>query len=462
MRISQRRGAAAVAASLTLGAVLAACSSGGSGETDAGTTDGGATAGGGEASCTNTIPKPDATEVSVWAWYPAFEPVVDLFNETHDDVQICWTNAGQGADEYNKFSTAIEAGSGAPDVIMLESEILPTYTILDSLADLSEFGAGELESEFTTGSWSDVSSGEAVHAVPVDGGPMGMLYRADIFDEYGVEPPTTWDEFAQAAQDLRDAGYEGYITNYPTNGNALNYALFAQNGWEPFEYDPANPTEIGIDVANPEAEEVLSYWNELIEADLVATDDAFTSDYNTSLVDGTYAVYLAAAWGPGYLQGLSDADSDAEWKAAPLPQWDPANPVQVNWGGSTFAVTQQAQDKEAAYTVASELFRSMESWEIGIDEAALFPQWNEALESDFFVEKEYPFFGGQQINQDVFLEAANGYEGFSFSPFQVYAYDQQTQALYDMVESGGDAASTLQTIQDALVSYAQQQGFTVN
>ena len=76
-------------------------------------------AGGAEASCTNEIMKPDATQVSVWAWYPAFEDVVDLFNESHDDVQICWTNAGQGNDEYTKFSTAIESGSGAPDVIML-------------------------------------------------------------------------------------------------------------------------------------------------------------------------------------------------------------------------------------------------------------------------------------------------------------------------------------------------------
>ena len=54
---------------------------------------------------------------------PRLREVVDLFNENHDDVQICWTNAGQGNDEYTKFSTAIEAGSGAPDVIMLESEV---------------------------------------------------------------------------------------------------------------------------------------------------------------------------------------------------------------------------------------------------------------------------------------------------------------------------------------------------
>ncbi|MFD7021084.1 ABC transporter substrate-binding protein [Promicromonospora sukumoe] len=441
----------AAAAAVAVSAIgLTACSGGAGGGSAA------------EATCTNEIKQPDAAQVTVWAWYPAFESVVDNFNETHTDLQVCWTNAGQGADEYNKFQTAIEAGTGAPDVIMLEAEVLPTFTILESLVDLSEYGAGELEGDYTPGSWSDVSNGDAVYAIPVDGGPMGMLYRADIFEQYGVEVPTTWDEFATAAQDLRDAGFEGHITDFPTNGNALNYALFAQNGWEPFQYDAAKPTEVGITVDSPEAEEVLSYWKGLVDDDLVATEDAFTTDYNAALVDGTYAVYLAAAWGPGYLQGLSEADADAEWRAAPLPQWDPENPVQVNWGGSTFAVTAQSEQPEAAATVAKELFDTDEAWRLGVEEAALWPQWKPMLESDWFTGLEAPFFGGQKINEEVFLDAANGYEGFSFSPFQVYAYDQQTQALYDMVQNGTDASTALSTIQDGLVRYATEQGFTVS
>ena len=104
-----------------------------------------------EASCTNKIVNKDATQVSVWAWYPAFEEVVDLFNNTHDDVQICWTNAGQGNDEYTKFSTALEAGSGAPDVIMLESEVLSSFSIRDGLVDLTEYGADDVKDDYTAG-----------------------------------------------------------------------------------------------------------------------------------------------------------------------------------------------------------------------------------------------------------------------------------------------------------------------
>lgn len=411
--------------------------------------------------CTNTIKNKDATQVSVWAWYPAFEEVVDLFNESHDDVQICWTNAGQGNDEYTKFSTAIEAKSGAPDVIMLEAEVLSSFSIRDALVDITEFGANDVKENYSAGAWKDVSSGDAVFAIPVDGGPMGMLYRSDIFEAAGIEVPTTWDEFADAAQALKDSGQGGVLTNFPTNGRAFNQALFAQAGSVPFAYDSAVPTEVGVHVNDENALKVQEYWNDLVTKGLVATDDAFTADYNTKLVDGTYAVYLAAAWGPGYLGGLADADANATWRVAPLPQWDAANPVQANWGGSTFAVTAQAKDKEAAAKVAMEIFGTEEAWKIGIEEAALFPLWRPILESDYFRDMEYPFFGGQQINKDVFLEAASGYEGFTFSPFQNYAYDQLTEKTFAMVQGELTAKESLDELQTALETYATAQGFTL-
>lgn len=459
---TRRRWPVAGVASVAMVAALAACSAGSQGtDGDGGSqgTDGGGTGDAGP--CTNEIVNPDAEQVSVWAWYPAFEGIVDLFNESHDDVQICWTNAGQGNDEYTKFSTAIEAGTGAPDVIMLEAEVLSSFTIRDALVDIAPYGAAGIADQFTEGAWSDVSSGDAVYAVPVDGGPMGMLYRQDIFDRYGVDVPTTWDEFSAAAQQLKDAGYDGVITDFPTNGRALNAALFAQAGWEPFTYDAASPTDIGLQVDTDGAKKVLAYWEDLVDAGLVATDDAFTTDYNTKLVDGSYATYLAAAWGPGYLGGLEGADDDAVWRAAPIPQWDASNPVQINWGGSTFAVTSQARNPELAAQVAMGIFGTEEAWKYGIEQAALFPLWRPILESDYFADLEYPFFGGQQINKDVFLEAAAGYEGFVFSPFQNYAYDKQTEVLFAMVEGQYDAAEALDTLQATLVQYANEQGFSV-
>jgi len=42
---------------------------------------------------------------------------------------------------------------------------------------------------------------------------MGLLYRKDIFDKYGITPPKTWDDFAAAARKLHSADPKVYITN---------------------------------------------------------------------------------------------------------------------------------------------------------------------------------------------------------------------------------------------------------
>ncbi|MBO0985244.1 ABC transporter substrate-binding protein [Rathayibacter sp. SD072] len=418
----------------------------------------GCSAGSEAASCENTIVNDEAKVVTMWAWYPEFEGVVDLFNNSHDDVQICWSNAGAGNDEYTKLTTAVQAGSGAPDVVMLESEVVQSYIPQDALVDLTEYGAADVQQNYSEGAWADVSSGSGTYAIPVDGGPVGMLYRQDILDEYGIPVPTTWEEYAAAAQALKDAGSTTLMTDYAGNGRAYQQALFAQAGSVPYTVDG---TDVTVDVDDEASAKVMNYWNDLVGKGLVGTEDSSTTDYNTHLVDGTYASVIAAAWLPGYLQGFEGADPDAVWRAAPVPQWEGEEPTQINIGGSAFAVTEQAEDKEAAALVAKEIFGTEEAWKIGIEKAALFPLWKPILESDYFANLEYDFFGGQQINKDVFLTAATEYQGFQVSPFQNFAYDKLTEAVNAVNSGESSVEDALATYQTAVSEYAAGQGYTV-
>ncbi|MGO4584478.1 ABC transporter substrate-binding protein [Arthrobacter sp. 2RAF6] len=448
-----KKAIAAAVSAAALAATMAGCSGG----ADAASTGSNTT------NCTNKIVHADAPKVSVWAWYPNMATVVDNFNNSHTDVQVCWTVAGQGGPEYAKFQTAIQAGKGAPDVIMLEADQLTGFELQNALVDLSKYGAGDVKKNFSAGSWKDVSQGDSVYAIPVDGGPMAMIYRKDVLDKYGIKPPTTWAEYETAAQKVKDAGGPAF-GDLGSNVPAALTALMAQKGAVPFTYDLADQKNISIHLDSQPAKDVLNYWAGLVKKGLVATQDQFTTDYISGMIGGKYATYISAAWAPGYLtgSGVGKGNEKGTFAAAPLPQWDPSNPVSVNWGGSTFAVTSQAGDQKLAAEVAKGLYADDTSLTDGWKTQTIFPLNQNVLKSDAFTNNAVDFFGGQTANKDIYIPAENAYKGFSYSPFSVYYYAQlqaETVKINAGKVSGDEAATELQGI---MVNYAKSQGFTVN
>ncbi|MBW9109141.1 extracellular solute-binding protein [Microbacterium trichothecenolyticum] len=438
---------------LAVAGALAACTAGG------GDGDGG---GGDASNCSNEIKNPDAPVVTLWAWYPNSEAVVDNFNEENDDVQVCWTNVGAGGDAYDKFQTAISGGSGAPDVMMVEADRIAVFQAQDAIIDLSDLGYEDVKDNFGEGAWKDVSVGDGIYGAPIDGGPMGMIYRTDIFEQYGITPPTTWEEFEATAQTVKDAGgpvFASFAANQPAAVTAYMY----QNGAEPFEYDPANEGEIGINLNSPEIKEVLDYWAGLVQKDLVGTEDQFTPEYIAGVIGGDYATYLSAAWAPGYLQGagVGEGADAGVWAAAPLPQWDPANPIAINWGGSAFSVSSQADDPELAAKVAFGVYADQASLDEGWQNQIIFPLNVNVLDSPEFQDYEVPFFSGQQANKEVYVPAANAYKGMTYTPLGQFYYQTLTEQIQNINDGSATGSEAADALQEAVVAYAEEQGFTV-
>ena len=442
----------AAVSAVAIALALAACSGGGSG--------GGSSV---AKNCTNKIVVKSAPVVTVWAWYPNMATVVDNFNNAHKDVQVCWTNVGQGGDEYNKFQTAVAAGKGGPDVVMLEADHLANYQIQGALVDISKYGANSVKKNFSAGAWKDVSVGDAVYAAPIDGGPMAMIYRKDIFDKYGITPPTTWAEYQADAQKVKDAGGP-LFGDLGSNVPAVMMALQIQKGATPFTYDPTKPKDVGVKLDDSASKDVLDYWGGLVKNGLVGTQDQFTADYISGVVGGKYATYISAAWAPGYLSGagVGKGADKGQFASAPLPQWDPSSPVSVNWGGSAFAVTTQATDKKLSTEVAIGLYADPASLEDGWKNQVIFPLNQGVLTSDAFVNAQVAFFNGQTVNKDIYIPAENAYKGFTYSPFQVYYY-AQLQAELAKVNSGSETGSeAASALQKSIADYAKKQGFTVS
>lgn len=452
----------AVALTLAVAGALVACSANGGdgGEaTTAPPADGG---GGTDATCTNTITKTDLPVVTMWAWYPNMDLAIDNFNEANDEVQVCWTNVGQGGDEYEKFQTAIAAGTGAPDVVMVEADRILNFQIQGALSDISPYVTPDIKANFSDGAWKDVSVGDAIYGAPIDGGPVAMIYRQDIFEEYGLEIPTTWAEYEATARQLKDAGGP-LFGDVGANNPALLMALQIQRGAEPFVYDPKTPEQIGINLNDQASKDVMEYWGRLAAEGLVGTDDQFTPEYIAGVIGGDYATYVSAAWAPGYLQGagVGQEEDAGAWRTAPLPQWSAGDNVQVNWGGSAFSVSSQASNVELAAKVALGVYADEATLTDGWVNQIIFPLNQNVLNSAAFNDLESEFFGGQQANKEVYSPAAAAYGGTAYSPFgQVYldTLQEHTANVSDGTETASDA---LDAVQATVVAYAQEQGFTV-
>jgi multiple sugar transport system substrate-binding protein len=455
-----------VGATGMLALTLAACSTGGGPVAPTGTdgTPTGTSAAPGSVTsteCTNTVPHPELPTVVIWAWYPNMQLVADNFNAQHTDVQVCWLTVAGGTPAYDKYQAAISAGTGLPDIIMVEADHLPTYEIQDALVDLTQYGVNDIKDEFSEGAWKDVSSGAAVYAVPIDGGPMGLIYRKDIWDAAGITTmPTTWDEYAADAAIIKETT-GAYIASMEANSPARMIAQMIQAGADPFSYDLTNRTDIRIKVNDDISKKVLKFWSDLVANGYAANDDSFTTDYVANLGSGKYATWPSAAWAPGYMSGAGIEQAAGLWRSAPLPKWSPSDPG-INWGGSAFSVTSQSTQPELATKVAMELYADDASLTDGWQNQIIFPLRKSVLDSDEFLNVESAFFDGQQINKEVYVPAANAYTGMVYLPFGSYYYAQFADYMHQVADGTLSSDDALDQLQQTLVDYAKGQGFTVS
>ena len=447
-----RRSLLASAGAVSLSAALAAC--GGDGK------------GGGGTSAAAAVSQADidkamstATELTFWAWVPDIAQEVALFEQKYPAVKVKVVNAGQGGPEYTKLRTVLQAGTGAPDVAQIEFQYIPTFTITDSLLDLRPYGAAALKDKFVDWTWAQVSgpNGE-VWAIPQDTGPLGMLYRKDIFDQHGIQVPKTWDEFAAAARKLHAANPKVYLTNFASSQPAAWHGLLWQAGGKP--YVKSGKSTIAIHVNDATSKKLAAYWGGLANQGVVGIEPDFTDPWFAALNSGKYATWLTAAWGPVFLSGSAKSTS-GKWRAAPLPQWDASTPQSGNWGGSTSAVIKSTKNPIAAAVFAQFLNVDPASALLFATKQFFFPATKAVLADPAYVGATPAFYGGQKVNELFAGISSTVNTTFQWPPFLDRVEADFKETVGKSLTDKTDAVTALDQWQTRITTFAKGQGFTV-
>lgn len=449
--VTGSRTATAALAAVGLALTLTAC-----GSSDGGIAQGQASGGAaqGEADDVEAALE-EGGDLLVWAWEPTLEQVVEDFEAKYPNVNVELANVGTGNDHYVALQNALAAGSGAPDVAQVEYYALGQFTITESLADLSPYGAQDLDGTFSPGPWGAVSQGGGVYGLPMDSGPMAMFYNAEVFERLGVEVPTTWEQYVEAARALHAADPNVYISS---DGNDAGFAtsIMWQAGGKPFTVDG---TDVAVDLTGDEgAAKYAQTWQQLIDEGLVSDIQGWSDEWFQALGNGTLATLTTGAWMPANLESGSP-EGAGKWRVAPMPQWEDGAAQTAENGGSSIAVTEASENKALAYG-----FLEYATADEGVQtrlEGGAFPATTADLESEEFKNKEFPYFGGQKANEVLSESAANVVEGWQYLPFQVYANSVFPDTAGQAFIGSGSLADGLKAWQEDSVAYAEEQGFTI-
>jgi multiple sugar transport system substrate-binding protein len=159
------------------------------------------------------------------------ESNIDSFYAKNPNIKVNFTFLSQ-KEISDKTRLELSAGSPTYDVLYFDDQVSGTYVSAGWLADVTSYverDAAEINIEdFTKASINACKFGDTYYGLPQYQEGVWFMFRADLFEKYDVKPPTTLDEWTDAAKKLtlKDENgkqlYGTVLTGFPGPG-AITY-----------------------------------------------------------------------------------------------------------------------------------------------------------------------------------------------------------------------------------------------
>jgi multiple sugar transport system substrate-binding protein len=284
----------------------------------------------------------EPTTITMWAWTSNENYSIDKFEQVYPNIKVKWENI---SDYYDKAQTALSAGTGLPDVIMIEYSYAPQFMSIGAFQPINNWldkdTFVELYGEDALG-WCAMD--DNIYGTPQDSGAMALFYRKDIFDEYDLTVPTNREEYILEAKKLKKAAPDLNFVSPPIGYSMWWIGQVWQAGGKLFDYKDGNWY---IDFTNPTAEEVFDFWGKLLDEGTIDLQMYWNPDWYNSLNNGRTAVVELGSWFAEWLK-YNATDSEGKWRVALPAQWNKGKQHNSMIGGSGFYVSTQSANPEAA------------------------------------------------------------------------------------------------------------------
>jgi len=388
-----------------------------------------------------TPPPAGVTTITVWDYYGTatpFQPeMIAAFEQENPNIKVKYESLDWDA-MFEKLSVAMTTGT-PPDVATVDMTWVPTWASLGAFADLGPMSGGQVNGVPLNEAFSE----GAVEAMTFEGQTVVMLedfdvyclyYRADVFEEKGLEVPTTWAQLVEVGQQLVE----------DTDGNGVPdrylYGIFPDAfRWAQFLYENdatiLNEDNTQAVFNSPEGVEATQFIVDMVNEYHIAFDIG-EEEAITPIKDGRMAMFSD---GPYMMGVIKDGAPEMEgmWKVAPHPY---SKQPSSYLGGTGLAIPARAANKEAAWTFVEFAMRVDNAIGVYTGSGAA-PGLKAALESPE-VSAADPYFGGQ-VTMPLFLQATETAHHFP--------YVRQWNEMYDIIDDMmGSAMLEQKTVQQAL------------
>jgi lactose/L-arabinose transport system substrate-binding protein len=393
-RISRRQ-FLRLSAGATAGAVLVACGS----EPAPPNTASGTPAAASGAAAPTAAPAAAAGEsgtLTVWGFegtYEGIESQVDAFAQKFPNVKVDIKKFGYD-DIHTNLLNAIVAGTGAPDMVGIDVLRLTQY--VDGLTDLSEQAKPYFD-QFVPPTVSLGSYKGKFYGLATDSEPIGMFYRTDLWDQYGIKEQDieTLGDLANASAKANEAS-QGKVSFIAMSANdAQLYEVLAVQQGFPGYYFNKDDTQVIVD--DPKMIDAVNALKQLWGAKGVLQNvnggsygDEMTAALKSSKVS---AQLMGAAWYPLTLtQNMPELSG--KWRLMRLPAIQKGGPRIGYQYPTVWVIPQQSKMVSSAWELAHMSLIGDGARRL-YEKTKILPAYKPLL--DELEAKQDDYFGGQKL-----------------------------------------------------------------
>jgi len=345
--------------------------------------------------CGGTKTSNEKATITVWDYYgeaTPIKPLLDGFMKANPNITVKYEALDW--DTTSQKLNVVLTGGTPPDVVTIDMTWLPKLAALGAYTDLKGLSGGKLngvawEDAYTPGALEAITYNNQIVAALYDFDTYALYYRADLFEQKGLQVPKTWDDLMAVAKQLHEGDKYYYEFDADTfHGSQWIY----ENDGSLLSAD--NKTVV---FNSPEAVQGIQFYASLLTEGVAINWTTDQGERIQGVKDGRIAMFSD---GPYYMGIMKSAAPEmaGQWRVALHPYGK--NPGSY-LGGTGLMIPANSSNQAAAWKFieyAMQVENQINVYKL----AGAAPALTAALESPQ-VNVEDPYFGGEKAFA-VFLE----------------------------------------------------------